>query len=807
MKKVLLLLASAALLFAGCAKEQIAGPADNGETVNVSVVAQLLNEEQTKASWDNDGNGAKVDHWIMEVYDAQGKLFDRKEKTGQSGLTNTFSVILIKNQSYKFAFWADKQGSYDTAKLTEVKAVSAVAGLDSRDAFFAEKDYTSTASETITAKLYRPFAQVNIVTLDLKKIYDQMSAAGTTSEYGKFEPKELKLSCKTYNQFNVLDGTVSELQDTDLTLASCYADFSAHAAKTTIFMDYLFADEEKELKDLAFTFKSNEVAIDYNFANIPLQRNYRTNISGNLLSNDAVVNVEIIPIWEEPEYEEEVWSAGMITPVTPEDDVYTINLPSELAWIAQQVNAGNTFAGKTVKLAKDLDLNNGEWTPAGGVSSYPSTAFCGTFDGQNYKILNLNCSDKTKNYASAALFGAVKNATIKNVTIENVKVSSTHYAAALVGYVAEGIVTVENCAVKTGTITSTPEWLGTEYDNGDKVGGILGYGANACKISGCAVEGLDIKAYRDLGGIAGAVKCAEIKNNTVKNCTVTADQTVNSYGKKDYNVGAIVGRSLEGTVDESNTAENVAIKTFGNAVEKALDEAEAGETVTVAATPESIGTINVPANLADGVTLQAAEGAKVDDVIIPNGADIKDLTIKGFTATRTSTVAMQSGFVGVLADAKVDNLVVEGCNIVGPGSKTGGAGVWIQSSTAEYPKTVTIKNCDFTGLKYGFYTANAIAGTTLAFDGCSFTNMFSWAILVNNGAVNGIDVQNCTFAGGDIVKTLDGGKPDNFTFTFKNNTITGTTANFSLKAKAENTFISGNTKGGVDWNPTIGVLN
>ena len=307
MKKKIFLFASAALLLTGCAKEPTIATPDSDGTVKVSVSTMIQNKGLTRASWDNDGNGAEVDHWIMEVYDASGKLFYRKEKTGQSGLTNTFNVLLIKNQSYTFAFWADKQGSYDTAKLSEVKTVSTVAGLDSRDAFFANKAYVPTDGTTISAQLHRPFAQINIVTLDLQKIWDQMYAAGTQDDFENYEPEVLKLTCEAYSQFNVLTGTASNAQSTEFTLASCYADFAAHAAKTTIFMDYLFAGAEKELKNLAFTFKSNGVDINYSFtdfANIPLQRNYRTNISGNLLSNDATVTVDILPAWSTSEYDE-----------------------------------------------------------------------------------------------------------------------------------------------------------------------------------------------------------------------------------------------------------------------------------------------------------------------------------------------------------------------------------------------------------------------------------------------------------------------------------------------------------------------
>ena len=808
MKKALLLLASAALLFAGCAKEQVSATADDGQTVEVTVSTQILGGRQAKASWDGDGNGACVNRWVMEVYDVDGVLFDRQVKTNQSGLYNSFKLTLIKNQSYKFAFWADTENSYDVSDLRAVKTVSTVAGLDSRDAFFVEKDYTSSKSETISAQLTRPFSQINVVTRDLNKIYKQMEKAGTTSDYAKFIPVELKLKGKIYNQFNVLTGEVSEEAEATLTLAECYANYAQHKDSTTIFMDYGFAAAGKELKNLTFSFKSNGETVSYDFANIPLQRNYRTNISGNLLSNDATVNVEIVPIWEKPDYEEELWSAGMITPVTPDEEgVYNISRPSELAWIAQQVNSGaTTFTGETVKLLNDIDLNNGAWTPIGGLASYPSVAFHGTLDGNGFTIRNLNCSDTTPEYATAALIGAGRS-TVKNLTIENVKITSSHYAAAIVAYVSDEALTIENCHVKGGSIVSTPEIVGDGYDNGDKVGGILGYSAIQSTITGCSVEDLTIKAYRDLGGIAGATHCDNIADNTVKNTTIISDQTIGFYGKKDCNAGAIVGRPLSGTVAESNTSENVVIKTFANSVEKALDEAEPGETVTVPASETSIGAITIPVDIADNVILKAADGAKVDEIVIPDGADISNFTIKGFEGNRSSTVPTQSGFVAINAEATVENLVVEDCNVIGPGSKTGGAGVWIQSSTAEYPKTVTVKNCDFSELRYGFYTSNAIAGVSLVFDGCSFTNMFSWAILVNNGAVNGIDVQNCTFSGGDLVKTLEGGKdPDVFTFTFKNNTVTGATANFSLKAKPERTFISGNTKNGEAWTPSIGAL-
>lgn len=761
MRKYLLFFASAMLLFAGCAKEGLGqGAVADGEAVEVNIATSLpMSAKSTKAVWDSDGNAANVDHWIMEVYDKQEKLYDRQELTGQTGLTKTFKVTLIKNQTYKFVFWADKQGSYTTSDLTDIKTVlssdSREAGKDALDAFYCMKEYKSTKSESISAVLKRPFGQVNIVTLDTKKVFDEI---GNETEYGKFIPKDLKVTAKVYNGFNALADTLADLKEVDLTEEICYgkAPYSYAEPKdsTTLFMDYLFVSEEQELVDLAFEFLSNEEKIEYSFAAIPVRRNYRTNIMGNLLSNDAEWTVTIDPEWETPDYVEERWAAGMITPVTPVEDVYTISLPSELAWVAQQVNAGNTFAGKTVKLAKDIDLNNGVWTPMGGVTSYPSVAFHGTLDGNNHKILNLNCSDNTENYAAAALIGA-GHCTVKDLTIENVKVASTHYAAALVGYVGDGGLVLANCKVKNGTITSTPEWLGSKYDNGDKVGGLVGYCAGACTISGCSVEGLAIKAYRDLGGIAGAAKCADIKNNTVKNCTIIADQTVNFYGKKDYNVGAIVGRSLEGTVDASNTAENVTVNctvsdglSFNPEGKKLIVSSAKGlDAVRNNLNPDYMNRVisvvpgdGVQSNLycielANDITLTDAWttislAANQSIELDGNNKTISGLTVSGqeYAALFTSRTAYYNSF-------KAKNLTISGAQITGTSTESEVKDDYAGAILACAGKCATLTNCSVinssisnakrTGAMMGMNNGpESVEFANLTVSGCTITGVY-----------------------------------------------------------------------------------
>ena len=62
-----------------------------------------------------------------------------------------------------------------------------------------------------------------------------------------------------------------------------------------------------------------------------------------------------------------------------------ISTLEELKAFRDEVNAGNTFAGKTVELAANIDLMSEEWTPIGN----DTNKFQGTFDGKGYTVSNL----------------------------------------------------------------------------------------------------------------------------------------------------------------------------------------------------------------------------------------------------------------------------------------------------------------------------------------------------------------------------------------------------------------------------------
>lgn len=117
-------------------------------------------------------------------------------------------------------------------------------------------------------------------------------------------------------------------------------------------------------------------------------------------------------------------------------DPYRISTADELAWLAQEVNAGRGASYNAV-LGNDIDLESKEWTPIGKNYSY---VYKGTFDGGDYTISGLKI-DSTAQYQ--ALFGYVKGGTIKNLKVEGSVTSSDQYTAGIVAY--GNPVTVKNC--------------------------------------------------------------------------------------------------------------------------------------------------------------------------------------------------------------------------------------------------------------------------------------------------------------------------------------------------------------------------
>lgn len=101
---------------------------------------------------------------------------------------------------------------------------------------------------------------------------------------------------------------------------------------------------------------------------------------------------------------------------TAGDAPYQISTGKELVNLAQLVNDGTNFSGKTIKLTADIDLNNQAWTPIGNENGVDAElVFSGTFDGDGYTVSGLNVPDTY----FPGLFGQIStNAKVQNLIVK-----------------------------------------------------------------------------------------------------------------------------------------------------------------------------------------------------------------------------------------------------------------------------------------------------------------------------------------------------------------------------------------------------
>ena len=216
-----------------------------------------------------------------------------------------------------------------------------------------------------------------------------------------------------------------------------------------------------------------------------------------------------------------------------EADPYLITNAKELALIAKNVNDQTTnYKDVYFKQVADINLDGAAWESIGNGKT--AVAFAGNYDGGNFTIYNILNVPIDINDASTmiynGLFGWITDpAVIQNIKMVGGSVTSTKFAAAIVGFMTGG--TVYNCV--------------SDIDNiyGIAAGGIVGRAEKGERnlIRGC-VNHSSIAVPADqplgkdvfLGGIIGAAG-----NTDIIYCANYGDVT--SEGTNYSLAGGIVG--------------------------------------------------------------------------------------------------------------------------------------------------------------------------------------------------------------------------------------------------------------------------
>jgi len=233
--------------------------------------------------------------------------------------------------------------------------------------------------------------------------------------------------------------------------------------------------------------------------------------------------------------------------------VFTISTADELAGLAQLVNGGNNFAGKTINLADGIDLSGYDnWKPIGNFLN----PFRGKFDGGSFLVRALNINRPSESHIG--LFGFIaEGAEVLRLGVSAEKVTGNFYVGVLAG--------LNNGTVKGCWTSGAVEALRQESNAGGLVGG--NGGEIFISYSTAGVSGRD-----NVGGLVGLLT----SNAGGMISDSYAAGSVSGAGKS---VGGLVGYALGGKIGRSYSAADISgSANAGGFIGGGLDASNAGWT-------------------------------------------------------------------------------------------------------------------------------------------------------------------------------------------------------------------------------------
>ena len=334
------------VLAIACAKEPVA---DNGQQAGVSF------EIENPVVISKAGEGTTATQLYYQVFTADGQLIaglPAQSKTLTS-LKTTVTFQLVKDQTYKFIFWAQTPTAsyYSFAGTDDAKDIRTItanyegkeANDENFDAFFATESFKVTGPVTKTVTLKRPFAQINIGTKD------QLKAGDATAPAIDFTNAKSSVTVKGVpTVFSPLATTPETMLTVPATVTFASAAIPTGQLKVNetdynyLAMNYVFAPAEGTVCDLTAEIAlTGREPIQLSSPTTPIKRNWRTNILGSLLTSSVDFNVVVDPVFGD------------------DNDVDLVNIKNEASLKALLATGG------TAKLADNIEISKGLVVPSG----------------------------------------------------------------------------------------------------------------------------------------------------------------------------------------------------------------------------------------------------------------------------------------------------------------------------------------------------------------------------------------------------------------------------------------------------------
>lgn len=683
----------------------------------------------------SDGTGAKK--LVYAVYNANGELIKtiaNADVNGQivdnsafdNGLTENVTITLAKGQQYTVAFWAQdpKCTAYTTTDLENVEVDYAGLNNDeTRDAFFKAETFTVTGNTEINVVLKRPFAQINVGVYQTD--WNAAVASGIEIEKSKVTIE------KAATSINLLTGEVEGEETVEYGFATIPTQFTTPETLDVdldkdgtkekyvyLSMSYILANDattgyaKATLEDLDFTFapkSGNNINFSEGLNAVPVQRNWRTNIIGKILTGDVTFNITIDPIYD-GEY-----NNGEAQPVNINGVYY--------ATIQDAVN--NVKDGEVIKVA------TGTYTEVVKVTGGKN--FTLEAAGPNVVIAAL---DHQSN-------GTPSTVKVKGITFDN-SVTTAGWFTGTAPNIAPcvgawgGNLTFEDCAFivagTSGKETGVMTWWTTENN------------VMSLSFNNCTFEGKDDHENARAMQIYGYVNM-EVNNcsfNTKKDYTlkyVAQNGNIATFSNNIVNNSENFVELGSSAYPGTNYTANINNNTLGNGVNTHIIANNENQTVNVDGNVSVIaeGVVkdangNYIASSNEGITNAISDGATTINLtqgnyVIPSSAKGKTLTIIGTGTPEDVKVAVTKVGTGG-----------ENCDYAFDGSTVTFESITITTNSSTYIGYArcngTYKNCVINGT-YTLYGDSKFENCTFNVSGDVY-NIWTW------GAPNAT-FDKCTF--------------------------------------------------------------
>ncbi len=356
---------------------------------------------------------------------------------------------------------------------------------------------------------------------------------------------------------------------------------------------------------------------------------------------------------------------------------YTLDSVEDLQGFANLVNNKNlpeglaqtNFAGKTVLLGENLDLQGYNWTPIDGDGT-ENGPFAGVFDGQDHHISNVTISSNESTKVDyLGLFARTSTCTIRNLYMDRVMLNGTSktYGAAVIGWVdtsnpasnvlLENIhvsdITASNMGFATGMVCRVGK--GTEeypvlienctvntasFENCTVSAGIAASVSLHSYISGCSVNQITATGNTEKDYAAGLIY--QVKGTQITDCHVSGVELEDIY----------ISGGLNCYIKDNSTIEGCTVQNIKSKANPQTPAYHGG--LAYISTASNIGNCHVKMLETENLTMSSGFMIQVSSASTVNGCTVEQVNMIGIPGQKMYA----GGLINVANNSKVS-----GCSV------------------------------------------------------------------------------------------------------------------------------------------------